>query len=93
MSMMISLTLLLISAVLLVMKRNNAAGARCGIVSILFELVFSWAWSSVASKGRAPWYELAFSHPVTIMILAVGLGLTIANVVVYHREKEEDYTG
>lgn len=90
MTMMISLSLLLISAVLLVIKRNNAAGVRCGIFSMVFELAFSWFWFSAQSKGGAPWYELAFSRPMTILILAVGLSLTIANAVVYHREK--DYT-
>lgn len=89
MSIMISLTLLLISAVFLVLKRNNAAGVRCGIAGILFELVFSWAWFSIASKGRAPWYELSFSNPRIILILAVGLGLTIANAVVCYRRKEK----
>ena len=91
--MMISLSLLLISAVLLAVKRNNAAGIRCGIGSMLFELAFSWFWFSAQSKGRAPWYELAFSRPMTIIILAAGLSLAIANAVIYYRKREDGYTG
>ena len=93
MSIMISLTLFVISAVLLAVKRNNAAGVCCGIVGTLFGLVFFWCWFSVQSKGRAAWYELAlllFGHPMIVTLLAVGLGLTIANAVVCYR-KEEGY--
>ena len=89
MTMMVSLSLLLISAVTLVIKRNNAAGVRCGIGSMLFDLGFAYFWFSEQSKGRAPWYELAFRNPMVGMILAAGLGLTIANAVIDYRKKAE----
>ena len=91
MTMMISLSLLLISAVLLVIKRNNAAGVRCGIASMLLALAFSWFWYSAQSKDGVPWYELAFSNPMSAIILVAGLSLTIANAVIYYRKKEEGY--